>query len=399
MSPQPRNAQLRFLDLPGEIREEVYRELLSSTRNKHDIGDGKAQYKFHLEILLANRQVHEEAREVFRRHNVFVRIETPWTQAVEHVRDEGRVPILCTGDAAVRFHDFHMSAIIGAADPRMDFPSTVKFILALDDLSAFCRMWFYSDLSHLGLNSNLTLTMHLQNPKSLTSHAEEEELPKAVQRRLLEPFGLVKGLDKVTVEGKHDTELEQMMRTAMAVPYDPPEYCLEQATKLKDMGNAELKAGNFSKAISLYEQSFAAMHITVSARVRNVWADQYFEKPLEKGIFRGQHGGNVRMVLRIRLVANTILAYLKLEKFADARFWGERSLNLMREALGDTADDPRPLFPAANEWGKVYYRTALACKALDDKDEARRLLRCAMAWLPHDELVRKEYEATALRLG
>jgi len=399
MSAQLRSAQLRFLDLPGEIREQVYRELLSSATNRHDIGDGKAQYKFHFEILLVNSQVHEEAREVFRRHNVFVRIETPWTQAVEHVRDEGRVPILCTGDEAVNFQDFHMSAIIGAADPRMDFPPTVKFILCLDDLASFCRMWFYSDLSHLGLNSNLTLTMRLRNPKSLTSDAEEEELPKTVQRRLLEPFGLVKGLGRVTVEGKHDKNVEQMMRTAMAVSYDSPEYCLEQATKLKDMGNTELKAGKYRNAIAHYEQSFAAMHIAVSGRVRNVWADQYFEKKLENGVFDGQYGGIVRMVLRIRLVANTILAYLKLEEFSDARFWGERSLNLMREALGDGADEPRMSFPAANEWGKVYYRTALACKALDDQNEARRLLRYAAAWLPQDEIVKKEYAAIALRLG
>lgn len=41
-----------------------------------------------------------------------------------------------------------------------------------------------------------------------------------------------------------------------------------------------------------------------------------------------------------------------------------------------------PGFPAAAEMGKVYWRTALAMKAKDEKSEARRLARVAMVYLP-----------------
>ena len=56
-------------------------------------------------------------------------------------------------------------------------------------------------------------------------------------------------------------------------------------------------------------------------------------------------------------------------------------------------------FVAANEMGKIYYRTALAHKAKDDKSEARRLLKVAQVYLPRDQNVAREVAACALRLG
>ena len=41
-----------------------------------------------------------------------------------------------------------------------------------------------------------------------------------------------------------------------------------------------------------------------------------------------------------------------------------------------------PGFLAATEMGKIYFRTALAYKAIDEKSEARRLTRVAMVYLP-----------------
>ena len=49
--------------------------------------------------------------------------------------------------------------------------------------------------------------------------------------------------------------------------------------------------------------------------------------------------------------------------------------------------------------GKIYYRTAVAYKELGDKDKARKLLRVATIYLPHDNSVKKELAACALRLG
>lgn len=80
---------------------------------------------------------------------------------------------------------------------------------------------------------------------------------------------------------------------------------------------------------------------------------------------------------------------------------------MLRQAIGmrenedaARAEDEAVLdFVAANEMGKIYYRTALACKAMDNKSAARKLLRVAHIYLPHDKNVAAEIAACALRLG
>ena len=91
----------------------------------------------------------------------------------------------------------------------------------------------------------------------------------------------------------------------------------------------------------------------------------------------------------------------------EARFWGLRTINNIRQAIGlpegeeaqNPEDEAMPNFLAANEMGKIYYRTALAEKALDNKSEARKLLKVARIYLPADQNVQKEIAACALRLG
>ena len=119
--------------------------------------------------------------------------------------------------------------------------------------------------------------------------------------------------------------------------------------------------------------------------------------------FKGKNGQAERLVLRVQLVANTTLTYLKLQDWEEAKFWGMRSIRMLREAMGADerheipAEDEAVLgFPAADQMGKIYYRTALAYKELGDKSQARKLLRVASVYLPRDESVRKELAACAL---
>jgi hypothetical protein len=55
-------------------------------------------------------------------------------------------------------------------------------------------------------------------------------------------------------------------------------------------------------------------------------------------------------------------------------------------------------FPAADQMGKIYYRTALAYKEMGNKAKARKLLMVARAYLPRDEHVRNEIAACTLRI-
>lgn len=273
-----------------------------------------------------------------------------------------------------------------------------KFILCCDDGIAFCRMWFYSDLTHPGLNSHLRLNLTLRNPSPRAWSDRDIDLPKTLQRELLAPFVQIKGLKSINVEGTIDSNVMQDFLRDNAETYDSPERCLERCTQLKDAGNTAINKGRYQDAVDLYFQAFDAMHIVVSGHKRTVWADPFFDRVMEGGPYDKQHGSIVRMILRIRLVANVIQAYLKLENYIEAKFWGKRSIELMRQYLGGAADHPRYDFPGAEAWGKIYFRAGLACKAMDEQDEARELIRIAADWLPNDQIVQKVKAETSLRL-
>ncbi|KAL9114799.1 MAG: hypothetical protein Q9187_007417, partial [Circinaria calcarea] len=276
-----------FLRLPGEIREYIYYHVLCSVDNRRQQADGYKSYKYDLNLLLVNRQIYYEARTVFRRNNIFVSIETPWPEAQQHVAVEGFVPLLITGDRAEHFTHHHLAVTINTRD-HQSFPRQPRrFVILLDDLVTFCEMWFYSDLTYPGLNAHLHLTLRLQDPYALSF--EDHFIPKALQKRLLEPFSMVKSLFEVCVQGPHYNSLEKTMREKMAEPYLTPSQCLEDATRLKDEGNAALQKNEYQAAIRLYDQSFLAIHIIVCGRRRSIWADAYFQTQLTTGPFAGQH--------------------------------------------------------------------------------------------------------------
>lgn len=411
-----------LLDLPPELRALILEDLLTASRNKIDLGDGYSRYKLHPSILRVNKQLHAEASQVLRRQNTLVRIETPWPQAEEHVSSEGQCPILAKGARAERCDLLSMAVQIVGPDGEYDESLPCKFIVCLEDLPALCKMWMYSNLTYPQLNMALHVTINLRNPRKATSRraaptnpntttkpfGEEEEearaaLPKPTQTRLLAPFSMIKGLGDVRITGALDATIESSFRAALATPHPSPERCLELCAQLKDAGNAALKANNPGLALTHYASAFSAMHIIVDGRRRHTWADAFFAEQMRTGIFAGRDGSLVRMELRIKLVANTVLAYLKLREWDEAKFWGMRSIELMRENLGTAAgmwaDEPRDAFPARDSWAKIYYRTALACKELGEMGECRYLLRVAEAWLPRDEVVKKEVAACALKLA
>ncbi|KAI0013811.1 hypothetical protein F4779DRAFT_294320 [Xylariaceae sp. FL0662B] len=396
-----------LLNLPAEIREQIYRELLNPDVNRQFHIDDYTGYDYSDALVLfhLNRQIYYEARRVFRDLNVFVRIETPWPEAQNHVAFHGHVPILIKGDRAARFTGHSLTVVINSPH-NMGAGDGQYFVILLDDLAKFTKVWFYSDLTNPGLNNLLTLTLRLRDPN--TPGGAEKCMPKWRQEELLLPFGMIKGLRQLDVTGnpKPLASVESRLRADMAVPYDSPEHCLSEATRLKLEGNEKLNAGDYMGALEIYGQAWEAMHIVVRGRQRHVHGEGFFARDLEEEPFRGKNGHAERLNLRVQLVANTCLAYLKLEDWDELCFWGVRTINMMRQGLGITAeDDVQPeneavlSFPAAVQMGKIYYRTAIAFKELGDKSQARKLLRVASIYLPRDDSVRKEVAACALQIG
>ena len=342
-----------------------------------------------------NRQVYYEARKVFRLLNIFVGIETPWEEAEHHVSVEGHVPIVIADERADAFDDHTLSVEIDAHEREaLALPERAsrKFVILIDDLEAFTRMWFYSDLNYAGhLNPNLCLTLRLRNP--YVQSWDDSHVPKAVQRRLFEPFQLVKGLSRVDIVGEHYSSLGNKMREGMAMPYDPPWKCLEESSKLLQEANVALSKREPARAIELCVRSFEKIFVVCAGRRRSIWGDAWFDGQLTDGEFKGQHGQFVRLGLRVTLVANIVKANLMLKRFEEAEYWGMRTIALVREAVGVGFDDAVISFPASEQLGKIYYMTGVAYRAMGQSGKAWGLLNVAKKYLPDDEGIKRELAA------
>ncbi|KAL8735836.1 MAG: hypothetical protein Q9181_002665 [Wetmoreana brouardii] len=388
----------RFLDLPAEIRDQIYHEVLScdSARRPPKNDDEPASYKFNLEILRANRQIYHESKKAFQ-DNIFIKVTTPWAESIGHISFEGRVPLITTGPQAENFRSFHSWVWIdapGVPQPGIEY----SMIICLEDIPAFTRMWRFSNLNHRGLNPHLRLKITLQDP-----HVPDRKIPRALQIRLLQPFGDVKELHSFSVHGaKVLPSVEETLKKEQGTPDPSPEQCLESATALKDAGNRALQAGDYTTALQQYTDSFAAIHITVSGRKRYIHADGYYIHELSSGPYKGLRGDYARLILRVKLVANFIQTYLKMRDWDEARFWGKRSIVMFRRSLTDDISDDLEgeeekwawvkesatmSFPARVDMGKILYRTSLASRELGYQQEVKNLLRAAAVYLPHDEVV------------
>lgn len=289
------------------------------------------------------------------------------------------MPLLAVDQAGEQFKSYHLDVqILSPSISSADIPLK-RFIILLDDLKTFCDFWFYQDLGHPGLNKNLDLRLVLKDPYAPAW--ENRTIPKTLQKKLILPFGVLRGLQDVRIVGEAYESIEGAMRQAMKEPLNSPEECLAAGTRLKEEGNKLLNNKQYHEAIKKYEEAFFAVHILVIRRRRSVWADAYFHAELRDGAFKGQFGHVVRIILRFKLVANVILAYLNLQQFEDAHFWGKRTIDLIGQV---SSTEPMDL-PAVKEVGKIFYRTAKACKELGYQTDAIKYYRIAMIYVPSDK--------------
>ncbi|PVH75253.1 hypothetical protein DL98DRAFT_602271 [Cadophora sp. DSE1049] len=322
------------------------------------------------------RQIYTESREVFRRDNIFVSIQTPWPETQQHVAIDGFVPIVISGPKAQTFGDEHLRVIIESPLYETPHHPTRKFVILLDDLPLFTEMWHYSDLTNPGLNAHLRLTFNIRDPYQLSF--EQRTIPKTLQRRPLEPFGVLKDL--------YD----------MAVPYPSVEKCLEESTPLRNAGNEALKMQEYHEALRLYREAFRHLMIICEGRRRSIWSGAYFQKQCVGGTFDWARwsDGSFRSTVAARF--QPVMALLKLEDYEEAKFWGMRSINLMRGGMD--GDEVMLGFEGAPEIGKIYYRTGVACGELGGVFGARDLMKIAAKYLPNDKIVQRDLAAFSPRI-
>ncbi|KAI4723246.1 hypothetical protein E4T48_00545 [Aureobasidium sp. EXF-10727] len=191
---------MNLLDLPREIRDNIYTHLFNPLANKHTTADSTATYTFtHQNLFLVSRQLYHEARHIFLEQNTFVKITTPFPQSRVQVASDG-VPIVAASAEAFTLHRLHVEISLPAAGVQTTGDT---FVIHVDDLGTFCESWMYSAIEVEGLNPHLALRLTLQEPLLSTALDEnsktETKMQRGLQERLLYPFERIKGLLKLEI--------------------------------------------------------------------------------------------------------------------------------------------------------------------------------------------------------
>ena len=385
-----------FLGLPLELRNEIYRNLLSTRRTRIDLGLGRARYSLHPAILALNRQIHTEATAILR-ENRFINIVTPWTSFKKDVLVQGKFPVIAEGKwDSWSFTGVHMLVIL---DFMGDSNTSVyyNYLTCLDDLPHLCQLLFYASCGGPNFSSLLHITLAITDPYK---PSKKTVVPKGLQESLMMPFAILKGLDGLTIKGARNKDVEKKLREAMKIPNPTAAEYLEEAAKLKDAGNVAFKAGDYALSIKTYIQAYEAMHFIVDGKRFAIMLDGYFaSNPLIGGRFNGQRGDLIRHHLGSQLNSNILQAYIKLEDWAQAYFWGERAISDIEYAnVQQSILDGTPNLVTDAEKAKVYWRMAVASKALDRKQVWARSLMRAICFAPGDKVIMRELEALEKRL-
>lgn len=138
-----------FLRVPREVRDQIYRYLLSTKHTKHNCREPEMDtlrcvytYQFHTSILFTNRQVYNEASNIFYMENLFIRVNSvergPYWQPGPNGVCNG-LPILSKGPKAQACTRHVMEIDLIPRLREYDHHRNHHFIFACHDLSMFCR--------------------------------------------------------------------------------------------------------------------------------------------------------------------------------------------------------------------------------------------------------------------
>jgi hypothetical protein len=282
---------------------------------------------------------------------------------VNHISSEGLVPIVCTDRHADAFTTHH--ALVQITAPFHQAVPEHTVVVLLDDLHLFTRTWYYSALSYPMLNDRLSTTFVLRNPEPAST---TQSISLALQGRLLYPFEQVKGLYNMDISG-YAPSVEKELKRRMAIPIPTLIEALDASVDFMDQGDAALAANDPQEALTLYNQSFHAIHILIHGRTRRVLADVFFHEGIETGRFAGQTGITVRVVLRLKLVSRYVHAYLKLGQWGEAAFWGMRSIRIMWESMDAQLEHFLSEFVGGEDAAMIYIRTGVAFAKMEADSE------------------------------
>ncbi|KAI4693656.1 uncharacterized protein J4E84_002230 [Alternaria hordeiaustralica] len=241
----------RFMDLPGELRNQVYTLLLCSfgppveqTVRKLGVPIASAGHRAETAILLTSRQVYLEAYDVMVKANRFVVVRAFPPIPVMDIIRQSVVTVITYNDLHIsQFKGHILSVTLSMPAPSHEPPMSV--MLLARDLPSFCEK-----INRCTLNNTLIVDVDvaplLGEHTSLHKDSFDAFVSEEIQLSLLAPFKThMRGLKNVRVHGRVSPGLAIATAKDMCQnEWSDPTELLHQLQSLKEHAAAKWQDGS-----------------------------------------------------------------------------------------------------------------------------------------------------------
>ena len=247
----------RFLDLPGEIRNNIYDLLLCSWEEEleQDASMISSLSRRCLSnpstaLLRANKQINAEASDYMIKRNQFIRITCRGLNVRYLFLSEG-IPVITTDARKISLFEGHVMHITLSKPALILGPfqySESEIMMLRSDLPKLCEQL---DIETVMSNFNLTTSEHasIQASIRLNYHQTRYLAPK-IQERLLQPLATsLRGVPNLKIAGPVDADVAAAIRDEVAQPrWTQPDATIEEIGTGVDVGKRQWQQNNFYAA-------------------------------------------------------------------------------------------------------------------------------------------------------
>lgn len=394
----------RFLDLPGELRNNIYDLLLCSWNDEPEYEPGfvgglrkrSASYDA-MTLLRTNRQIHEEAFDYMMKRNQFVRVTCRGLDINSLFLGDEVVPAVTTDQRKVRqFEGYLMHVTLSKpalSSGAFNFSEHEIMVLRVD-LPHLCRQL---DIETAMTDANATTNEHLSIRATISFNPFHSEVfTPVIQQHLLEPIAShLRGISNLSISGPVSAPIANAVISQVAQPrWTDPKSTLDSIHTGMDVGkrqwqNRDYYSASESWAYSTrtlermrHSSSWLSLKATGGEDFVNSTADLYFTLNLLCAAFLQVDMANTQTT-RALLERNGVLSLQHLKKCetASARFAQHADATWV---------------PSNEQASKMLFRQA-KCLRLIHKPEsvvkAVNLIEQAAALAPNDMVIRDEKDA------
>lgn len=396
----------RFLDLPGELRNNIYDLLLCSWNNEPEVeprfigGLRKRSPTYDaMALLRANKQIHDEASDYMMKRNQFVRVTCRGLNVNSLFLGDEMIPAITTDPRkASRFQGYLMHMTLSKpsiSSGPINFCET-EIMMLRADLPALCRQL---DIESAMTDANATASEHLSVSAAVSFNPFHAEMfTTAIQQHLLEPIAAhLRGISNLTISGPISTTIAEAAKSQVAQPrWTDPKATLDSIHTGTDVGkrqwqNRDFYSASESWAYSMrtlermrHSSSWLSLKATGGEDFVNSTADLYFTLNLLRAAFL-QVDMACESTARAVVQRNATMSweYLKKCETASARF---------------TQHADATWTPSNEQASKMLFRQAKCLRLLGisgDLVHATTLIEQAASLAPNDMVIRDEKDAVA----